>query len=632
MLFLQSAQVSKSCFSKLSGIWKSLEVQGNPELLQQIMQGSWLLFISIRSAKLNKTNSLSDCMYLLVGVVSFVLERLPSYLSATKDLVNIASNSLIFTDPERNFWTERVLEFAREYLIPLGVQIKDDRFKGFFSRKHVKNNLNVVSKFYETCLDIECFDERELAFNMNDSLRFGSGFSAPKKNISGKILRYEVEHSDFNDVANTSVVPTTPMTMSMEMLKWITELVQEKYDLKELIQEDSELAENALEYQDIIDKLVVSHGQKVQSIYYFLNYQDNFIEAKIWVLYDSLYRKLTKEKSNELNFKYDEQDFLLCLFVFCVETVFYQKNVTFISFAEVLNTYSCSGFVFFRFIPAFSNISKIPAHYKLHLGQIEMKILMHIGWKENSSIHLLIQEYINNSNAEPQENNFNRYKGIFPEDYEIFFDRMITEAGVRIDTLCKSLKIEKTIKEKIWSTVKYILSEKTEIIFGRHISVIILCSIFAVSKLINPIKFASLADEYRRIYEEEEGIFSSLKLRNGKNVEIIDFYNTEFIQIAKEFLENRIGPIKPRVAALNPSNSLAQQIIHASPQKKSPFTTPRTKFLLASPNTQTNTIGKLKVLSFDSNEPPKLPRLVERMLQQNNEGMIPMPVIKKNPE
>lgn len=627
----QSVHISQTCFSKLSTFWKSLDIKGNPSLLQQIKQASWLLFISIRISKLNKTTNLSDCMYMIIGILSFVLERLPAYLSSTKSISSLSSASIIFTDSERSFWHDRTLEFSKELLIPLGILIKNDNLKGIFSRKYIKTNLCIISNFYESCLEIGAFDERNLKFTINGSLK-NAKYDALKRNITGKILSYEIDQSDCNAVENISEA-TTPMTMSMEMLKWISDIVQEKYVHKKMIFENGFLnAEKALEYQEIIDKIIIECGQKAESLCYFLNYQDSVVETKIFIFYDALHRKLTKDRFNELSFKYDERIFLKCLFVFCVEAVLYQKNIVFISFAEVLDALDCPGFEFFKFVPVFSNLPKIPTHFKQHIAQIENKILMCIGWKESSPIHLLIQEYLYNSNAEPQENNFNKFKGLFPEEYEIFFDRMVTEAGCCIDTLCKALKIDKSIEEKIWSTVKFVLSEKTEILFGRNISTIILCSIFAVSKLTNPIKFAVLADAYRKTYNENEGILSNIKLRTGKFSEIVEFYNTEFIQTAKEFLENQISPVKPRVAALGPNNSLAQQITGTSPQKKSPFTTPRTKHLLASPNPEISLACKINILSFDCKDPPKLPKLVERMLLQNNEGVIPMPVIKKNNE
>ena len=173
-------------------------------------------------------------------------------------------------------------------------------------------------------------------------------------------------------------------------------------------------------------------------------------------------------------------------------------------------------------------------------------------------------------------------------------------------------------------------SEKTEMIFGRHIAVIILCSIYAVTKLVNHIKFIEIKNEYWKVFEEDEGIFSALKLRDGEVVDIVEFYNKEFIQTMKYFIDDRVQTINPRVALLNPQSSLMEQINGATSSKKSPFTTPRTKYLLASPGNNGKLLCKGKILNFEHSEVPKIPRFVEMMLLENNEGIIPMPVIKKN--
>ena len=197
---------------------------------------------------------------------------------------------------------------------------------------------------------------------------------------------------------------------------------------------------------------------------------------------------------------------------------------------------------------------------------------------------------------------------------------MITETGCRIDSLCKSFKIETKLKEKIWETVKYIFSEKTEMIFGKHIAVIILCSIFAETKITFPIKFNSLIQEYCNLFEDEERIFISLKLRNGETANLIDYYNKEFIEIMKPYIEDRIHPIKPRVAILSPSTTLKVQINGASPSKKSPFLNERSKCLITSSNK----------FSLEKNDSQKLPKLIKMLLLENSIEVIPMPLLRKN--
>ena len=629
---IQSVQVGKTLFCKLSSIWDSLGIEGNPEYINQVMQGSWLLYITARSIMLKKTNSLDDCLFLMLGVIVYVIHRLPSFLSTKQNSNKILEEIFKISENEVQFWNEKVSEFCNQNFQAQGILSKKSEFRGIFSRKLVKRNLIALGNFYTISITEEDFDERTYSFSFSEGVQFMQDTSImPLRNIHGKVLKYETENKNCNDMITTISIPTTPLTMVMEMIKWITDIILEAHQEKLGPGSNEAQDEEINNLQGIFEKLVSDRGMRREDSLIMLGIDDYFNEVKISIFFNSVYRKLTKEKSNELCFTYDENLLVKCLFVFCIESVFYAKNLIYISFSEILGVFSCSAFDFFQFIPVFSNIPKIPSHFKLHLAQIETKILMHLGWKENSSIHMAIHELIVNSNSDPIEDNFNKHKGFFPEKYELFFEKMITETGCRIDTLCKSLKIDEELKENIWSTVKYIFSEKTEMIFGRHIAVIVLCSIYAVSKLVAPIKFKALIKEYWVIFEEEEGIFSSLKLRTGETVEILDFYNKEYIEIMRGFIYERIYPSTPRVAVLTPSHTLSEQITGACTQKKSPFSTPRTKSLLASPGSGANGSNyKAKALNFENPDPPKLPKIVEMMLSQSNEVILPMPTIKKS--
>lgn len=618
---VQSVQVSQTLFRKMSLVWKGLEIEGNADYINQVLQGAWLLYISMKSTLLNKTNSLGDCMFPMLGVIGFVSQRLPKYLSMKKTGL---SEMFKATEGETVFWNEKISEFCTQILRVQGVENKAGSFSSIFSRKQIKNTLAAVSYFYESTVTPKLFDERTLSFTSEFPIPKTS--SMPVRNINGKVLTYEIEYQNCNDTIEPISLPTTPITMVMEMIKWITDIILETYQNKKNLS----FHEDTQALQAIFDKMVIDRNMTHQDSHIFLGVDEGLNVVEIGFFFNAVYSKVTKEKSNELCFKYEEAKLAKSLFVFCIELVFYSKNLIYVSFADILNAFACPAFDFFQFIPMFANVSKLPNHFKLHLSQIETKILMHLAWVENGPIHLAIHEQVTNSNSDPIENNFYKCKGVFPLHYEIFFEKMVTETGCRIDLLCKALKIEESLKEKIWSTVKYVFSDKTEMLFGKHIAVTILCSIYAVTKLEAPIKFQELIKAYWSIFEEE-GMFSALKLSNGETVEIFEYYNKEYIRGMKMFIYDRIFPDKPRVPELSPNHTLVQQINGAVSQKKSPFSTPRTKVLLVSPETiATGLFCKPRVLNFENPDPPKLPKIVQMMLLQNTEGLVPMPAIKKH--
>jgi hypothetical protein len=631
---IESVQVSQNLFYRLGLVWKKVTIKGNFELICQIKEASWLLFISTRSGLLNRTNSITDCMFLLMGTLAFTIQRLPSYLSAQPQASEIIRQHFQASETEFVFWTDKIKEFANDVLLRSGITVKNEDFMGIFSRKYLKGNLEALQTFYKKALDPQCFDERVFQFEHSDRNRETVKMPLARRHISGKVLNYESDFYDRNDlnwpITQNPVTLYSPLTMSMDMHKWVTDVTLEAFPLRNSLRPENVVVEQSEELQEMFERMLVARNIQHEAHHILLCVENEIFEVKLLYLFNALYKKLTTVKVTESQSSIPTKDCLSCLFVLCVEIFFYTKNIIVISFADILEAFHCAGFTFFQLIPYFSSIPSMPAHFKLHLLQIEKKILLHIAWKADSSIHKTIEEYIANSNGEPLQDNFNRYKGLFPEEYEVFFDKLITEVGLRVDALCKSCKIEENAKEKIWNTLKYVLSEKTEILFGRHVSLFIICSVYAVCKfLVLGIKFKNIIEEYWKIYEEEEGIFVNLKLKNGKTVEIVEFYNTEFIRHVREFIDLSTSPIRPRVAVLSPISSLAEQINGAVQQKKSPFATPRTKSLFASPNSGKNSPFKPIALSFDNPDSHKVPEFIKALLSQPNEVDMPVPIIKK---
>lgn len=620
---VRSVDTSKEFFSKLNSIWKDLNIQGNNEIKKDVFYFTWLLFLYCRRVLAFRKNDLDDCAFLMVGVLTFILHRLPSHLSNSPVYIEKVRESFQVNEYESNFWTEKVSMVLTDYLNFLNY--KKNNYFGILSRKFIKQNVSELSEFYGQMVNWDAFDERvlfewEVERDVIDKDN--------RRPVNSKVLNYDDQISNFNEVISPNSRKSTPISSTMITIKWIQKIIRESFpDIREDNMELGELSGKVKQFQSIYENLLTSKGET--SVITISYYQENLtLNLDISYFFLSLLKKIQKER----NIDHEDLIYEKCLFLFCIEIVFFVKNYLQVTFIDLLDSYSCSGFDFFKNLSIFSNISRIPEGLKFHLEQIKIKILMHLGWKTNGSIHLTIQDYLSNSNSKPLEDNFNKYKGIFPEDYEKFFDQMMIQVGIHIDSLCKSLKIEQSLCEKIWKTVKYILSEKTEILFGKHICLIILCSIFAVKKLENPIKFNDIIHEYRKTFGEEREVFGEIKLNALETVGIVDYYNKVFVNEVKDFIDNRIQPLVPRVASLNPNNSLVELVNSAGQQKLSPITTPRTQCLMASPNAAVKNYLPIRPLTFEvkgSLNPPKFMRMV---LGQEFDDSIPEPVIKKNNE
>lgn len=83
---------------------------------------------------------------------------------------------------------------------------------------------------------------------------------------------------------------------------------------------------------------------------------------------------------------------------------------------------------------------------------------------------------------------------------------MLAYSAQRILELCESMQISQKTQEEIWEGFKYLLSECTEILVGRHIDQLVLCTIFGVCKINSPISFKKLVEEYDGLFPNDERI------------------------------------------------------------------------------------------------------------------------------
>jgi len=74
---------------------------------------------------------------------------------------------------------------------------------------------------------------------------------------------------------------------------------------------------------------------------------------------------------------------------------------------------------------------------------------------------------------------------------------VLTYTALEIKKISELLKLDEKIAEQIWSTMKYILSSETSLLIDRHLSQLILCTIYGVCKCMgNPLKFQEITQKY----------------------------------------------------------------------------------------------------------------------------------------
>lgn len=70
--------------------------------------------------------------------------------------------------------------------------------------------------------------------------------------------------------------------------------------------------------------------------------------------------------------------------------------------------------------------------------------------------------------------------------------------------ICDRISLTEALKEDIWLAIKYLLSEKTELLTNRHLDQLIICTVYSVCKLNQiPLTFNAIISTYSELYEEE---------------------------------------------------------------------------------------------------------------------------------
>ncbi|PKA54811.1 Retinoblastoma-related protein [Apostasia shenzhenica] len=129
----------------------------------------------------------------------------------------------------------------------------------------------------------------------------------------------------------------------------------------------------------------------------------------------------------------------------------------------------------------------------------------------------------------------------------VFFSKIIKLAAIRIRSLCDRLQLPHEAQERVYCLIQQILSQRTHLLFNRHIDQIILCCFYGVAKISHlDLTFKEIIYSYRRQPHCKPQVFRSVFVNwpstshNGKtgedHVDIITFYNEIFIPSVKPLL------------------------------------------------------------------------------------------------
>ncbi len=268
------------------------------------------------------------------------------------------------------------------------------------------------------------------------------------------------------------------------------------------------------------------------------------------------------------------------------EVVLFVHNSMAVRFEQILELCEVQAFEFWKLVRPFLKFDPVmPGPLRMHFQQIEIKILTSLGWQRNSSIHRLLAKIIDKERQEQNkhairiENNFSLerddvelkptpMKDIPKEDskeeptpsrmtvdtvslqlfskeqataehislaHELFFQRVLHVVSSKIVAMSEALGVgDESTKEKTWELMKHCLSVETDMMIDRHIDQLLLCTIYAISKM-SPSKFtfnniiSHYIDLHAQASENITSLFFNVKIDEHKFEDIIGFYNHIYI-------------------------------------------------------------------------------------------------------
>ena len=236
---------------------------------------------------------------------------------------------------------------------------------------------------------------------------------------------------------------------------------------------------------------------------------------------------------------------------------------------------------------------------------------------------------------------------------------MLHHAAGETYQLSELLKIPDRVSEQIWSVMKYILSSETNLLINRHLSQLVLCTVYGVCKVLNhPLKFQDITTRYQELLTFNKTdlteIIYNVYINDNERGDLVRFYNAVYISHMKSHLFSSFGDKtvemksqtpyakKPIISALTLSSPLKESLPQAmtnlslANKRKSPMSkhsmTPMTSALYAYPESsgigdpQQAEPASKRLINFEevpynsnSDAQPKMPKFLERIVEHKHE-------------
>ncbi|CAN0381836.1 unnamed protein product [Lampetra fluviatilis] len=141
-------------------------------------------------------------------------------------------------------------------------------------------------------------------------------------------------------------------------------------------------------------------------------------------------------------------------------------------------------------------------------------------------------------------------------------------AHQRLKQLCVEVHLlpGHAVQERtIWTLLEHTVRNEPDLMAGRHLDQIMMCSIYAICKVHNiDLKFKTIVTAYKGMAHAQQLTFKHVLIRENQYDSIIVFYNLVFMQRLKANILQFVSPHPPTLSPI-PSAMLSPSSFRASP-------------------------------------------------------------------
>ncbi|KAL4489214.1 hypothetical protein ABPG72_006278 [Tetrahymena utriculariae] len=392
--------------------------------------------------------------------------------------------------------------------------------------------------------------------------------------------------------SNTAIIQSTPLSNALDNSKWIN-----MYSKSDPIKRIEDLMNKInKEYRT---KLIDEVSQVARDVYYTVKKKNELsgsdgIEYKVQKVtsfFQNVLEKMISDEEQKNSCKesvlislLENKSFIFSLLANCIMTHCFVKDIKGVTLDLVIKQSKITSLDYWRVISNFAKFDKclfikiskfiiiyicwillfiylfsykirlMPETIKEQLFNQEKQILLYIIWEEKDR---LMQTALKNFQSEQNKD----------QSYEkVICKRLISHSATRVKEISKILQLDEQIQERIWEALLYVYRSQIELMNGRYVDQIIICSIYAL-KLIIPNLFQNKEIKFKGMLTACENLlyFNSEKVKKatnekGETIDIIAFYNKIFL-----------NPMKPYFKASNTNHIDANEPLNTNSMLNTPL-------------------------------------------------------------